>query len=121
MWDAVFLPQFDDMLSCLNLPIEYVSYKGAENEQIVLLCNQRSVLPYCFLNCSNNEKLNLHLERILEEVDIYDSVNFWLYAMLVNFAFVAMAVVSSIGDALCFHVLGKSVKNREQCRFISRN
>ncbi|CAG7717968.1 unnamed protein product, partial [Allacma fusca] len=107
IWDAIFLPGLhgDVAKNCLILPVETVAFEG-ESGRAGLSCLNSSILPYCFIDCPNNPALNSHLERVVEHVDVYGSVNFWLYGTLIIFSFVAMAVVASTGDALCFQLLG---------------
>jgi hypothetical protein len=46
------------------------------------------------------------MERVLSEPESFQSSTFWLFGILVVTSTVAMAVVNSLSDALCFQLLG---------------
>lgn len=43
----------------------------------------------------------------MNDVNIADFYQFWLFLLLMVFSWVSMAVVVSMGDAICFEMLGK--------------
>lgn len=89
---------------CLYLPISDVDFLTGNGFR-GLSCNQDLVLSNCFISCDNNTALNNHLNTIQQEVELLDSMNFWMYGSLVVIAWIAMAVVESLSDALCFQTL----------------
>lgn len=62
----------------------------------------------CQMNCDSpalNELLRVeHLKTMSDVVGLYQ---FWVFFVLAIFAWVGMAVIVSIGDAICFELLGK--------------
>jgi len=47
----------------------------------------------------------------VKDLNIADFYQFWLFLLLMVLSWVSMAVVVSIGDAICFEMLGKSTEN----------
>lgn len=94
---------------CLFLRVHEVSFNpGIDEFQKISCLSNQNVLDTCFADCPNNEELNKRMERIMpEDEEQFTSTKFWLYGTLVVIAFVSMAVVNSISDALCFQLLGK--------------
>lgn len=88
---------------CLYMPIGEINF---DQEYRGLSCNTPAVLKKCHIDCGNNPALNSHLNTIHSETELLDSMNFWLYGSLVVIAWIAMAVVESLSDALCFQTLG---------------
>jgi hypothetical protein len=47
------------------------------------------------------------------DVNVADLYQFWLFLLLMVLSWIGMAVVVSIGDAICFEMLGKFVESCE--------
>lgn len=91
--------------SCIYLPISDVDFGGGRGFK-GLSCNKQILLKKCYIDCANNTELNTHLDTIVSEQELLDSMNFWMYGSLVVIAWIAMSVVESLSDALCFQTLG---------------
>jgi hypothetical protein len=46
-------------------------------------------------------------DPVVNDVNITDFYQFWVFFLLMVFSWVSMAVVVSVGDAICFEMLGK--------------
>lgn len=90
---------------CLYLPVSDVDFGGGLGYR-GLSCTKTTILRKCLIDCANNTELNKHLDTIVSEEELLDSMNFWMYGSLVVIAWIAMAVVESLSDALCFQTLG---------------
>jgi len=92
---------------CLYLPIKTIAFGTDSNDFRGLSCGPKTLVKHCFINCPNNTALNRHLETILQEQELLDSMNFWMYGSLVCIAWIAMSVVESLADAMSFQTLGE--------------
>lgn len=85
----------------LHLPIHRI-YEFSSSG---LSCSEKSILEDCEITCESN-RLDFRLQKIPEQDNSYSGI-FWSYAFLVMINWIAMAVVTSVADALCFQTLGK--------------
>lgn len=79
------------------------------NNELEYSCISNLILPNssCSINCPHNSKLNHHLEKGAGKPSInFLSYTFGIYSLLVLLAWICMAVVTSVADALCFETLG---------------
>jgi hypothetical protein len=91
---------------CLYLPIAEVAFDD-QVRGLSLSCHTNFLLRQCYIRCPNNTALNRQLEAIQEEEELLDAMNFWMYGSLVVIAWIAMSVVESLADAMCFQTLGE--------------
>jgi hypothetical protein len=49
----------------------------------------------------------------VNDVNVADLYQFWLFFLLMVLSWIGMAVVVSIGDAICFEMLGKFAESYE--------
>ncbi|XP_021956189.1 major facilitator superfamily domain-containing protein 6 isoform X2 [Folsomia candida] len=92
---------------CLYIPIKEVSFYKDSDPLVFrgLSCHKQFLLQNCYIDCPNNTALNRQLESIQEEEELLDAMNFWMYGSLVVIAWIAMSVVESLADAMCFQTL----------------
>jgi len=106
--DCLMLP-IDDIAFAQYLTVEDESSsteKSVEGVYRGLSCYPQTFLTDCFIDCPNNTALNRYLETVEPEEELLDSMNFWMYGSLVVIAWIALAVVESMADAMCFQTLG---------------
>jgi hypothetical protein len=58
--------------------------------------------------------LQVFRNAAVKDINVTDFYQFWLFFLLMVVSWVSMAVVVSVGDAICFEMLGKFAQN-EMC------
>lgn len=91
----------------LYFPVHEVEVSGIKSRAV---CPNRtySLSHVCEMSCDSKVLRNLLESRKESVADVAGFYQFWLFFILAIFAWVGMAVVVSIGDAICFEILGKN-------------
>jgi hypothetical protein len=91
--------------TCLYFPVIYISFNGTdiENPQ----CNGASGIK-CSVDCNSSTIMDYIQTAIIEQIaePYYKTIQFQLLFFLMAGAWAAQAVVVSLSDAICFHLLG---------------
>ncbi|CAL8081521.1 unnamed protein product [Orchesella dallaii] len=89
---------------CIYFQLDSIAERGQEKELAdrPLSCFPNQKIANCQMNCPNFRSAN----QAVEVTDNNLSPAFWLYALFTLLAWIAMAVVTSVADALCFQTLG---------------
>ncbi|XP_017840545.2 major facilitator superfamily domain-containing protein 6-A isoform X2 [Drosophila busckii] len=107
--DIVELPQLHSKVKCLNFIIP--SDQGTWNAQnITLYCpkNKSEMDVNCTMDCHDaylNQQLNQ--ARAMNTSEAMAQPEFWFFFGMLIVSWIGMAVVVSIGDAICFGILGE--------------
>jgi hypothetical protein len=51
----------------------------------------------------------------VNDINVADFYQFWLFVLLMVLSWISMAVVVSVGDAICFEMLGKLAGTVSMC------
>lgn len=103
----LIVDKIDILNGIMYLPVKTIIAKGHEGKAI---CPNKTtaIFTTCSMQCDSpalNDLLKVdHLENMSDVVGLYQ---FWIFFILAIFAWVGMAVIVSIGDAICFEMLGK--------------
>jgi hypothetical protein len=60
----------------------------------------------CQINCNDYNLNNLVTQTTVSDDEVYQKSQFWIFLILMIFGWVGQAVAVSIGDAICFELLG---------------
>jgi MFS family permease len=60
----------------------------------------------CQINCNDYNLNNLVTQTTVSDNEVYQKSQFWIFLILMIFGWVGQAVAVSIGDAICFELLG---------------
>lgn len=95
--------------SCLYVQIDQITEMDENMGSRGLSCAPKQVLNHCHINCPDLSTANSAMVDIDSKEDEEDAFTrrFWLYAFFTILGWIAMAVVTSVADALCFQTLGK--------------
>lgn len=97
--------------NCIDIPVDKIGIldEDLETRARGLSCEPPANFDHCQINCPDLPSANMAMvENDNHESgdDIYTRA-FWLYVFLAILGWIAMSVVTSVADALCFQTLGK--------------
>lgn len=96
--------------ACIWIKIDSISENQDEVPDIdrSISCYPKQKLEDCHINCPDLQSANIAMVELEsgETGKELSSRSFWLYASFTVIAWIAMAVVTSVADALCFQTLG---------------
>lgn len=69
-------------------------------------CTTNVPLSTCDINCQNYMINDYITETSLNDDDVYGLYQFWCFLLFMVLAWIGQAVIVSIGDAICFELLG---------------
>lgn len=96
--------------ACMWIKIDSISENQDEVDDVdrSISCYPEEKLEDCHINCPDLHSANVAMVDLEsgETGNELSSRSFWLYATFTVIAWIAMAVVTSVADALCFQTLG---------------
>ncbi|XP_056634030.1 major facilitator superfamily domain-containing protein 6-like isoform X2 [Diorhabda sublineata] len=99
-------PTYKIQLTNTSLFFEIANIK-LNNERILTpSCSNGSPLSTCHINCDDYNINSLITETSIDDSDAYRSYQFWCLLTFMIIAWIGQATVVSIGDAICFQLLG---------------
>ncbi|KAI5702081.1 hypothetical protein M8J75_016378 [Diaphorina citri] len=95
-----------EVKSCLHFPITHVRF-NSENKSTSHLpvCTNPIDVPQCSVSCDNPDLMS-YLDSGSTPDDVTNTAQFWTFFILLSLSWVGMAVVVSLGDTICFEILG---------------
>uniref|UniRef100_A0A8D8M315 Major facilitator superfamily domain-containing protein 6-A n=2 Tax=Cacopsylla melanoneura TaxID=428564 RepID=A0A8D8M315_9HEMI len=90
--------------TCLHIPFTHVRFLS-ENKTTshIPTCTSPIDIPGCSVSCDSNEIMS-YLSTLQD--DVTDTYQFWLFFAFLSLSWIGMAVVVSLGDTICFELLG---------------
>lgn len=67
----------------------------------------RPLSTYCKINCNDYSVNDLIAKPSISDDEVYNIYEFWTFLVLMVCSWIGQAVAVSIGDAICFELLGK--------------
>lgn len=80
--------------------------KIEDHEQKVANC-QKKMSSVCSVHCKNQRVNEIAQEPQYSNWDVLETYQFWIFLLLMTIMWDAMAIVTSVGDTICFTLLGK--------------
>lgn len=71
------------------------------------VCRQGHVSTHCNIDCNDYSLNDLIAKPTISDDEVYNIYEFWVFLFLMITCWVGQAVMVSIGDAICFELLGK--------------
>lgn len=69
-------------------------------------CPDCTIDTLCSIECENYDLNDLLSEPSLDDQEVYQMSQFWVFLVLMIFGWVGQAISVSVGDAICFQMLG---------------
>lgn len=90
----------------IHFPVSSIEFK---DEQIMELCPNptRIISVNCSAECNDYDINDAISQPSIEGNDAYNLYQFWVFLFFMVVSWSAQAVVVSIGDAICFEILGE--------------
>ncbi|PNF21627.1 hypothetical protein B7P43_G11266 [Cryptotermes secundus] len=96
------LPTTSENGTCLHFRVHHV-LDGFSSH--VPYCRNLTTAP-CMVQCLDPAISEVFRNTAVNDVNVADLYQFWLFFLLMVLSWIGMAVVVSIGDAICFEMLG---------------
>lgn len=100
--------------ACLYFIPQYTDYIHQKNKDQRIACVKNATYPNngsfkfkCTGKVNNDEVMNLIVEPAVNDDNVTQYSQFWYLFVALCFSWIGMAVVVSVGDAICFDLLGK--------------
>lgn len=68
-----------------------------------------AIVTVCDMKCNYYALNELIATPVVSDSDVYGVYQYWVFLFLMIAAWVSQAVIVSVGDAICFELLGKCV------------
>lgn len=95
---------------CLHLIVKQGNFPT--NEQSFMNCpgravnaSARSIATSCDIECNNSDVNEIFRKTTIDDNHVTGLYQFWLFFMFLALSWMGMAVVVSVGDAICFEML----------------
>lgn len=99
---------------CLYFMPQYTNFIDQNNKEHRVACLRNATYPNsgsfkfkCTGNVNNEEVMNLIVEPAINDENVTQYSQFWYLFIALCISWIGMAVVVSVGDAICFDLLGK--------------
>ena len=89
---------------CLDFPVQSLEYGDSSVPHP--LCTEKELLN-CSVSCDNLAVMSYIQKPVGEEVPFYQTLQFQILFGLMIGSWIGQAVVVSLGDSICFSLLGK--------------
>lgn len=104
----------DNGTDCLFFPSLSTNYTNGKTDPKKVKCPKTPNLPQkgsfrltCTGSVDNKDVMDLINEPMVNDSNFTSYPQFWYLFAALAFSWIGMAVVVSVGDAICFHLLGK--------------
>lgn len=91
-----------------NIVIFKVANVSLPNSDFVYPICPESISTQCSIDCNNYNINDIIGDSGFSDNEVYGLYQFWVFLMLMIAAWLGQAVVVSIGDAICFEMLGET-------------
>lgn len=99
---------------CLYFIRTKTNYNNGKTDPKQVICPKTAILPHngsfrltCTGSVDNDDIMNLINEPSINDGNFTSYPQFWYLFTALALSWIGMAVVVSVGDAICFHLLGK--------------
>lgn len=87
--------------------VQFLTSKVIVDDRAVIpVCSTTRVDSVCSLKCNENDINVLLSGNEIKDSDVYGMYQFWVFLILMIICWLGQAVTVSIGDAICFELLG---------------
>lgn len=91
---------------CLHFKVTNATINGSTNYPNCPT-EDSAIMTVCDMKCNYYALNDLIATPVVSDSDVYGVYQYWVFLMLMIGAWVSQAVIVSVGDAICFELLGK--------------
>lgn len=88
---------------CIYIRLQNVEFQS--NVMVIPYCDSLQEAN-CEMSCDNAVISEISLNPKLKDSEIFNLYQFWMFAIFLVLSWVGQAVIVSIGDTICFELLG---------------
>ncbi|EFA00564.1 major facilitator superfamily domain-containing protein 6 [Tribolium castaneum] len=86
---------------------KYVELDSGKTTKALCPCGKEChISTVCDITCDDYTLNSMVTQTAVSDEDVYSKSQFWIFLILMIFGWVGQAVVVSVGDAICFQLLG---------------
>lgn len=93
--------------SVVNFAVINVTIDGMVYHPICPCGRDCHISTLCGINCDDYNLNELISKPSLDDKDVYQMSQFWVFLLLMVVGWIGQAIAVSIGDAICFEMLGE--------------
>lgn len=91
-------------------PFKHVKLNSGRDTQALCPCGKEChISTVCDVECDDYDLNNMVTQTTVSDEDVYNKSQFWIFLMLMILGWVGQAIVVSVGDAICFELLGNFI------------
>lgn len=91
----------------LTFHIDKISLPNGTDIDSAECPSNKNISASCNVECDDYSLNSMIVQPAIDDEDVYDSYQFWFFLLFMVLAWIGQAIAVSIGDAICFEMLGK--------------